>query len=107
MSSGQLLRFRLIKFSTLVDLLLIICICDDHDIVLSIPTPRYVQLYIVSLSLNYDPLKYMHIVYVWGSGNGYSIARHIYQYLISFAICWSIHIFYIGLLITVSHLLVL
>ena len=41
-SDGQLFRFRLIKFSTLVALLLTVCICDDHDIVLSIATPKYV-----------------------------------------------------------------
>ena len=39
---GQLFRFRLIKFSTLVALLLTVCVCDDHDIVLSIATPKYV-----------------------------------------------------------------
>ena len=71
MSSGQSLRLRLIKFSTLVDLLLIVCICNDHDMVLSSPTPRYVYNYVISLSLVYDSLMYTHIV--WGSGNEYSV----------------------------------
>ena len=41
-SDGQLFRLRLIKFSTLIALVPTVCICDDHDIVLSITTPRYV-----------------------------------------------------------------
>ena len=49
-------------------------------------------MYVVSLSLDYDPLEYTCVV--WGSGNGYSVAQHIYQHLISFTIGWSIHIFY-------------
>ena len=50
-------------------------------------------MYVASLPPNYDPLRYTHIV--WGSENGYSITQHNYQLLISFASCWSIHIFYI------------
>ena len=49
-------------------------------------------MYVVSLSLDYDPLEYTRVV--WGLGNGYSVAQHIYQRLISFTIGWSIHIFY-------------
>ena len=48
----QLFRFRLIKFSTLVALLPTVCICDDHDIVLSKATPKYV--YDNSLYRDYD-----------------------------------------------------
>jgi len=41
-SSGQLYKLLLIKFSTLVALLLTACICDDHDMELSNVTPKYV-----------------------------------------------------------------
>ena len=64
-SSVQLLRFCLIKFSTLVGLLLIVCICDDHDIVLSIPKLRCVCMCVcmcvASLPTNYDTLKYLYV----------------------------------------------
>ena len=59
--------------------------------------------YVVSLSLL--AIEYTNIV--WGLGNGYSVAQHIYQRSISFVICWSTHIFYTGLLVTVLHLAVL
>ena len=42
--AGQLLRFRLTKLKTLVALLLTVCICGDHDVVLPISTPRYVYM---------------------------------------------------------------
>ena len=98
---GQSLRLNLIKFSSLVYLLFVVCICNEHDMVLSSLTPRYVCSF---LFLVYDPLMYSIYTHIVGDQR-MRTAQH--AHLISFPICWSIHTLYIDFLVTDLHLVML
>ena len=58
----------IIKFNTLVDLLLIVCICDDKLMVLSISTLRYVCSFFISRFWSIKVYKCCI-----GSMNGYNV----------------------------------